>query len=146
MKKFSFNMEKVLKLRKHHENETKMELGRAVGILSAIEGNIQAIAEERVRVAANQFLPGNNARDILQYSLYITRLDNTKEKLQSDAAAAELKVEEARGIYIEASRERKILDKLKEKQESEYRREFYSEETKLLDDIAAGTRTRNISI
>jgi flagellar FliJ protein len=66
---------------------------------------------------------------------YLVRLDNTKEQLLKEAAMAELKVEEAREVFIEASRERKVLDSLKEKKQKEYHKTKLNEETKVLDDI-----------
>jgi len=134
MKRFSFNLEKVLTLRKFREQETEIELGKAIGVLSEIERNIRTVAEERAR-AGNQF-SGNGAM-IRSYMMYNARLDLQKEHLLEEAARAEFKVEAARNIYIEASRERKVLDKLKDKRESEYRKMVLAEETKALDDQAA---------
>ena len=140
MKPFAFGLEKVLNLRKYRENEAKVELGRAVGILAELESNIRSIAEERVRAAAAQFSPGNGAAEIQQYMVYLLRLDNTRERLFKEAAMAELKVEEARNVFLEASRERKVLDKLKEKRGKEYKKVTLTEETKNLDDIASAKR------
>ena len=140
MKPFSFSLEKVLNLRKYREDEAKIELGRAVGILAALESNIRAVAEERVRAAAAQFSPGNGAVEIQQYMVYLLRLDNTKERLLKEAAMAELKVEEARNVFLEASREKKVMDKLKEKREKEHKKTILAEETKNLDDIASVKR------
>ena len=136
MKPFAFSLEKVLKLRKYREDEAKIELGRAVGVLAELESNIRATAEERVRAAAAQFSPGNGAVEIQQYMVYLLRLDNTKERLLKEAAMAELKIEEARNVFLEASRERKVLDKLKEKRKKEYKKLVIAGETKNLDDIA----------
>jgi flagellar FliJ protein len=55
---------------------------------------------------------------------------------------AELKVEAARTVYLEASRDRKVFDKLKEKRGAEYRKEMFAGETKVLDDISGGVRAR----
>ena len=77
-----------------------------------------------------------------QYMFYLLRLDNTKEQLLNEAAMAELKVEEARSAFLEASKERKVLDKLKEKRQKEYRKQMFVEETKILDDISGGTSAR----
>ena len=134
MKTFSFRLEKVLNLRKFNEDEAKIELGRAVGALAELEARIRSTAIERARAAAAQFSPGNTAAEIQQYMYYLLRLDNTKERLIKEAAAAELKVEEARNVFIEASRERKVLDKLKEKQYKEFRKLMFVEEAKTLDD------------
>ena len=135
MKPFVFELEKLLELRKFYEDEAKIELGRAVGVLTELEGRISALAVERVRAASEQFRPGNNAIQIQQYMYYLLRLDNTKERLLKEAAMAEIKVEKAREAFLEASRERKVLDTLKEKKQKEYRKLKQNEETKVLDDI-----------
>jgi len=142
MKPFVFNLEKVLGLRKYREEETKIELGKAIGVLSDLEGRIRIIGRERVRAAEAQFSPENSASQIQQYMFYLLRLDNTKEELLKEAALAELKVEEAREVFLEASRERKVLDKLKEKRQKEYRKQMFAEETRILDDISGSAPAR----
>ena len=142
MKPFAFGLEKVLDLRKYHEDEAKIELGRAVGVLTELESRIFTLAGERSRAAASQFSPANNAALMQQYMLYILRLDNTKERLLKEAALAELKVEEAREKFLEASRERKVLDKLKDKRQKEYHKIKLDEETKVMDDLSSGAQAR----
>ena len=136
MKAFAFGLEKVLNLRKFYEDEAKIELGRAIGILADIENRILALGRERARAAAAQFAPGNSAAMMQQHMFYLQRIENLKEQLFKEAAMAELKVEEAREAFLEASRERKVLDKLKDKRQKEYRKVILSEETKTLDDIS----------
>jgi flagellar FliJ protein len=142
MKAFHFSLEKVLELKAYREQEAKIELGRAIGVLSQIEGRIKAMAEDRCRAAAERFSPDNDALKILNYENYILRLDQERDKLLEEAAQAELVVEEKRKLYMEASRERKVLDKLKEKREKEYRKKMFDEETKTLDDISGGVLAR----
>jgi flagellar FliJ protein len=138
MKPFTFKLEKLLNLRKFYEDEAKIELGRAVGVLAELENRIAALAAERLRAAAAQFRPENSAIEIQQYMYYILRLDSTKELLLKEAALAEIKVEQAREAFLEASKERKVLDKLKETREKEYRKIKINEETKVLDDVRYG--------
>jgi flagellar FliJ protein len=142
MKRFEFSMEKVLELRKYREQETEIALGRAVGELTAIEQRLERLAEERRLAAAGRFSPANSAAHIRSYEFYILRLDKTKEELLEAAAKAAQKVEEARRIFLEASRDRKVMDKLKGKRAAEYRRETLAEETKILDDLAARNTNR----
>jgi len=142
MKPFVFNLEKVLGLRKYREEETKIELGKAISFLADLENRIKILGQERVRAAEAQFNPENSAAQIQQYMFYLLRLDNTKEQLLEEAALAELKVEEAREVFLEASRERKVLDKLKEKRQKEYRKQMFAEETKILDDISGSAPAR----
>jgi flagellar FliJ protein len=51
-------------------------------------------------------------------------------------------VAEARERYLEASRERKVLDKVKERRYAEYRKAALAEEVKVLDDISGGAPAR----
>ena len=143
MKPFVFSLEKVLNLRRYREDEARVELGRAISILADIENRIQTYGQERLRAASEQFSQGNSMVQIQQYAIYLVRLDNTLEQLHKEAALAELKVEEARGAFLEASRERKVLDKLKEKRQKEYRKEMFAEETKILDDLPSGLGFRS---
>ena len=135
MKRFSFNLEKVLGLRKHREQEAKIELGRAVGVLTEIENRIRETAANRRRAAAERFTDAGSTAAILAWDRYIIRLDQEAERLLREAAEAQLAVEERRALYLEASRELKVLEKLREKREKEYRRETLAAETAELDDL-----------
>ena len=140
MKAFSFGLEKVLNLRKFNEDEAKIELGRAIGVLADLESRLLAVGHERVRAAAAQFASGNTGAMMQQYMFYIIRLDELKEQLLHEITIAEMKVEEAREAFLEASKDRKVLDKLKEKRQKEYHKVVLTEETKILDDIGTGAR------
>ena len=142
MKQFVFSLEKVLGLKKYYEDEAKIELGRAIGVLSELEARIRGIGAELAKAEEAQFSPGNSALVIQQYMRYLLRLENTREQLLKEAAMAELKVEEARNAFLEASRERKVLDKVKEKRQEEYRKMVLAEESKMLDEISSGAPAR----
>jgi flagellar FliJ protein len=141
LKRFIFKLEKILKLRENREKETEIDLGKAVGLLSAIETKIRNIAEEKTTAVQNRF--SGNFNHMRSYEFYIQRLDKTKETLLEDAAIAELEVERTREIYLEASRERKIFTKLKDRQEKGYRHAVNLEEIKIIDDISGGVAARN---
>ncbi|MCL2762273.1 MAG: flagellar export protein FliJ [Treponema sp.] len=136
MKRFHFNLEKVLKLRQYHEQEAKNELGRAISILTTIENNITQNAIIRSQAVQQRFAGINTsgAVSMLSWNSYINRLEQEAERLLEEAARAELVVEEKRNLYMEASRELKIMEKLKEKKEKEYRKEMFAAETRELDD------------
>lgn len=140
MKRFNYKLEKVLRLRENHERETEIELGKAVGVLSAIEAGIKNVAEEKILAARNRF--SGNFNQMRAFEFYITRLDKTRDTLLENAALAELEVERTRAIYLEASRDRKIISRLKERQEREYRHAVNLEEIKNIDDISSGLAAR----
>jgi flagellar FliJ protein len=142
MKRFSFDLESILDLRKYYEQEAETELGRAVGELNRIEQNIMALAREKVRVSSERFSLGYGVAEIIAFDRYVQRLDITKETLLEEAAKAELKIEAARAAYLEASRKREVLDKVKEEEARQYRKEVFTEEEKILDDISGGIYTQ----
>lgn len=136
MKRFRFNLDKLLELRRYYERQAELELAKAMGELQGIQDRLQKLAEERAEAAAERFRPGHSVVQIQATDLYILRLDKTRDALLEAAARAELAVEEKRQAYIEASRDRKVLDKLKEKRLREYRYQVSLEEIKTVDDIS----------
>ena len=147
MKRFTFTLEKVLKLRKFREEQTKIELGQAIGVLSGIENELKMTAQAKKAATQHRF-SGVNAHtgsfasearplEMQVWDNYINRLDKETENLLVKAAEAELRVEEKRTIYLDASRELKVMEKLKEKREKEYRKEFFAAEIREMDDQRA---------
>jgi len=149
MKRFRFELEQVLELRQFREEQTRIDLGQAVGALSAIENEIKSMAQARVTATRQRFsgvasgigndpqkaaLP-NSQPDMLVWDNYIARLEQETERLLKKAAEAELVVEEKRNIYMKASSELKVMEKLKEEEKKKYRKEALSAETRTLDDM-----------
>jgi flagellar FliJ protein len=143
MKRFVFALEKVLELRKFHEQEAKVELGRAISVLTKIENNIKRNAVLRSQATSERFLGihTNENNDIpdgtvsmLAWDNYILRLEQEAQRLEEEAAAARVVVEEKRNLYLEASRELKVMEKLKEKRQEEYKEEALAAETLERDD------------
>lgn len=144
MKRFHFGLQKVLELRQYREQEAKIELGRAIGILTEIEDRIRQNAVRHQQAAAERFVniggvgeegAGGSAATMLAWDNFILRLEQEAERLTQEAAAAELVVEEKRAEYRQASGELKAIEKLKEKRELEYRKEMFAAETAELDDL-----------
>jgi flagellar FliJ protein len=144
VKRFRFGLEKVLEFRRFGEQEAKNELGRAMGVLAAIENNIKQNALIHSRAVHERFTgieSGTHAvsavggLSMLAWDNYILRLEQEAQRLILEAAQAELVVEEKRNLYLEASRELKVMEKLKEKREKEYRKEVLAAETSELDDM-----------
>jgi flagellar FliJ protein len=142
LKKFAFDLENILELRKYREQEAEVALGRAVGELTRIEQKIEALIRERIRASGERFALGYGVAELVAFDRYVQRLDITKEVLIEDAAKAAFKVEEARKSYIEASNEREALDKVKEGEAKDHRKQGFAEEAKALDDISGDAYVR----
>jgi flagellar FliJ protein len=138
VKRFSFSLEKVLELRKYREQEARIALGRAIGALTEIENRVKETAVKRHNAARERFAGAGGGGTMLAWDHYIVRLDQEAERLAREAATAALAVEEKRGVYLEASRELKVMEKLKERREKEHRAELFAAETAELDDLWRG--------
>jgi flagellar FliJ protein len=74
--------------------------------------------------------------------MYIRRLIREKERTEEALAQKTVELEEARARYLEAAKERKVLDKLKERTRAEYYEKCKDEEFKVIDDMNTAARLR----
>jgi len=134
MRRFKFNLEKILELRKFREEEAKMALGQAVAALNKIENEIKETAVKRHNAASNRFA---DLGEMASWENYILLLDRQAQRLMEQAAQAQLVVEEKRNLYLEASRDLKAMEKLKEKQLKDHRHETMNKQMAEVDDITS---------
>jgi len=134
MKRFKFNLEKVLDLRKIKEEECKIALGAAIGALNIIENKIKETVLKHHNAARERF---TNSGDMASWDIYILRLEQEAVKLTEQAAKAQIAVDQKRELYLEASKNLKAIEKLKEKRKTEYRSEMLISQMNEVDDITA---------
>ncbi len=141
MKRFSFSLERILDLRAFREKEAEFALGKAVSERERISLKLQEIAQKRV-TSSRERSPSASMGELIAIERYIQRLDADKERRLEELAAAELVVERKRAEYVEATKERRVLTKLREKKVSVWKTERARDEAETLDDIS-NTRDRS---
>ena len=134
MKRFKFNLEKVLDIRKIKEEECRIALGFAISALNNIENKIKETAVKHHNAAKERF---GNPNDIASWDIYILRLEQEAVKLTEQAAHAQIIVDQKRGLYLEASKDLKAIEKLKEKKKTEYRKTMLNAQMNEVDDITS---------
>jgi flagellar FliJ protein len=134
MKRFKFNLEKITQLRKFREEECRLALGQAVSFLNKIENDIKETALKRHAATSSRF---SNVAETASWEIYILRLDQQADRLTEQAAKAQIVVEEKRALYLEAQKDLKAMEKLKEKQQKEYRKETLNYEMNEVDDLTS---------
>ena len=134
MKKFEFPLDKVLSVRKYKNDEAEIELGKAVSRLEVLEGELNNIAVLYSEIPL-KYSCLSNINDLSQLENYTLFLNTKKEDLLKQITAAKLVVEEKRKLYIEAHKELKVLENLKEKAINEYKKNVTREQDNVLDDI-----------
>ena len=133
MRKFHFSLEKILDYRWVQEQEAKREYASAQRALNEQENLFQQISQEKNELMEVREQTVNRMQ-IQQWYL----LDLNQKLLTTAKTIAEMKtiVEAKLQLYIDAQKERKILEKLSEKQLAEHQLSMNREEQKMLDEMA----------
>ncbi|MBI9011918.1 MAG: flagellar export protein FliJ [Clostridiales bacterium] len=138
MKKFNFRFQKILLLRIDKENEIRNNLGKINKVILEKENEF-----EMTRKKYEEFL--NSLNDSVQEGIYvrdmqavsnnkqylIQKMDRLKHEL---TALVEQRIEIQKEL-IEANKQRKIMEKLKEKEIEQYQAMETLEESKTVDQI-----------
>jgi len=143
MKRFRFNLERVLTLRKYIEKNREIELGTIISKCNVIQNRIKLLEQNRTSSFRN-FKLQNGGIDYLQtLERYFNKLEADRMEFSSELASLNVEKEKAQKEYLEASRRRKTIEKVKEKKEQNYNREQLIAESKELDDIGTQFAVRN---
>jgi len=143
MKRFAFSLQKILDIREFTERQAQIELGRAVAAVNRINSDLEAVAQEKLRMI-HQKQQEMTLNDFVVRENYMKRLELTKERLLEELAAAQLVVDEKRELFAEALKQRKILSNLREKQLVQYRKAVLVAEDNAVDDMVTSRFGRTI--
>lgn len=141
MRRFRFRLERLLAIRRHHEREWEHKLAAATG---AVLETRRAITECQEGIARS-FDPDGGGLDPLrllaaeQYRLGMAARIVT---LVTELERRERALEKVRLGYLEASRARKVLDKLRERQGEAWRREQSRQQIAIGNEIGAVQASR----
>lgn len=136
MRRFRFNLEKLLELRAFFERKSEMVLAEKAGRCALLDGDLREVARARSRTSREMFSSGRDLPDARAAGLYLIRLDRDRERLAVELARAEIEREDARADYVARHTARQSIEKIKERRQAEYYRLAEREETKALDDLA----------
>lgn len=140
MKKFKFELQGVLDIKTKLEGQAKMNFGSAVARLNREEAERDAIGarrseyEERLKELMEGPL---DVKGIAHCRSGIETLTEQYDAKQIVCRRAEKQVEVCRGRLNTAMRERKTIEKLREKRFDEYIAEYNSEENKAVDELVS---------
>ncbi|MBU0928895.1 MAG: flagellar export protein FliJ [Spirochaetes bacterium] len=142
MKRFSFGLEKVLELRDYAKRVAEARLAEKSAACERLALSLEANAGATLAASRERFRPGTGAADHRASELYAVRLSQERDRLMKAAAMAEAQRETSRLAYVEASKSREIVSKLREREEAAYYKAVGREETKSMDDLASGAHSR----
>jgi len=143
MRRFRFKLDKILELRRYAEQEWELKLAEVTGRVVAAEEEIREWA--RRRHETGRFHAGAGTVDMLLMRSredYVMRIDQRVLELQYQLVALETERSKVRDGYVEASKKRKALSRLEERQAEEYYRDALREEGRVLDEIGGSQLIR----
>jgi flagellar FliJ protein len=148
MARFLFRMESLLRLRESRRDECRAALAEAYNVDEVLKK--QYLAMERELDMLKEFCrrkvsPGavdvNRLVEAQRYEL-VARAQQRKIGEQRQQVAAE--IERRRQALVEADREVRVLEKLREKQAEQHRHEDERREAKRLDEVATQQTFRHL--
>jgi flagellar FliJ protein len=146
VKRFRFRLQRLLELRARREREALYRLAEAAGHCVRLARRIQELGAERG--PAYRSAPSGQGGPELDMGLfayrerYLAWLEASRRRLAEELARREKERLEVQARYLEAAREHKVLEKLKERRAAEHRRQARIEEFNVLDDVAASQYLR----
>lgn len=138
MAKFVFKLQPVLNVKKQQEDNIKNELGKAVrkleaekqklaGLLNALDGIVDDFNDKTRKTTV---------RKLVLYNGYLSLLGSKIKHQKVNVNKASLNVDKIRGELILAMKDRKMLEKLKDRRYELYLNDQKAAEQKTSDELA----------
>ncbi|RKX23975.1 MAG: flagellar export protein FliJ [Candidatus Zixiibacteriota bacterium] len=144
-KKFKFRFEPLLKVRKHTEKERQKQLATSLKEVQDQQGMLTEMDKERLGATERQrtrMCGPISLAETLVYSRFLVKLKRQRLAGAELLHGLEKEAEQRRRKLVEAARERKIYEMLKEKQQFRHRQEMEKTEQKETDEIASSSFLR----
>ncbi len=143
---FKFSLESLLDHRTRQEEERQLELAGAKRSLAEEEKELESILRREAANAAELARTAGQARPAPLMGVLISlgeQLGKERRQQEDDLRQAELQVEECRERLAQARKEKKMLEKLKDKQKELYLQGEARRETKYIEEAGrAAARAR----
>ncbi|NLZ43236.1 MAG: flagellar export protein FliJ [Clostridia bacterium] len=134
----NFRFQPILNLRRHREENCQIRLRAERVRLNRIHNEVVAWEErtKRQERIMEEFGTGRIDPILLEHgSTYLTYVRQKKADARSRELLQEKEVEKARQVLVEARKDRKIMDKLKERFAERAYKEYLQQEQKRLDEV-----------
>ena len=140
MAKFVFQLQAVLRHREHEEQEkqrlladAQAEMVRLQEQLSRLDGSVQTSLDD---LRNNRLIGPLDMRYLASHRRFVLAVRQEAMAVVQAMARQQLKVEEAQRALAEAAKERKVIEKLRERQHERWRADEAHREFVALDEVA----------
>ncbi len=139
MKKFQFNLQRVLEFREAKVKQAQLEVAKALQAVEAIKEQQRYLEEKIVGASGNAF--GDYERPIFSFNLqdqlgYLEALQGQLASLQEEQMRLQNELYAKRQALQKALKEKEGMENLKEKRLAEHKALVEKKETEFLDEMA----------
>jgi|Deesub1362B_J571_1020462.scaffolds.fasta_scaffold02084_3 flagellar FliJ protein len=138
MKKFKFRLQKVADIKAKQEKQKSLELANLFLQLEKEKQQLQNLNFELDHVQQEIFrrtLEGCAAKEILEYQRYAEKLGQDIRTQKNKIQSLEEKIEKVQMALLKLNKEKKILERIREKRYLQYLQDLAREEQKMLDEM-----------
>ena len=143
MRSFVFNLEKLLEIRGYAEKEKVLELAEVTGRYMQIVNSIEDLRKRKKEIMASRFSgSGDDVYSIIYNESIISAIDTKISDFEQKLIPINKEREKKRLEYMEAMKNKKVIEKLKEKKANKHKKEELLREAKAIDDIVSSNFKR----
>ncbi len=149
MAKFVFQLEAVLRHRTHEEQEkqrllgdVQAEMGRLEAELRRLDASVQSNTDD---LRNNRLTGSLDMRYLAAHRRFVLAVRQEAMAVVQQMARQQVKVDEARRVLVDAAKERKIIEKLRERHLERWRAEQAQKDALATDEASTQLSYRQMS-
>ncbi|HSZ54220.1 MAG TPA: flagellar export protein FliJ [Tepidisphaeraceae bacterium] len=138
MARFEFKLEGVLRHRERIEQDRQRDLALVQADMGQLQAELRAFnvdVQRNVSAARNQLVGKLDMGYLAAHRRYMLGMQRKVHDLAQRMAAQQQKVDEARSALTDATKQKKILEKLRERQQQRWAAEHNRREAGALDEL-----------
>jgi flagellar export protein FliJ len=145
MRRFDFDLEKVLELRRYAEREWELKLAEVTGRIVGAEREVVQLQSARDSVFTAGVEPGRVDMGALAgRGEYLALIERRTVELRGRLARLEREREDVRSEFLKASRARKAISQLRDRRAAEHYKEARREEAREFDEMGVTLAVQRI--
>lgn len=145
MKRFSFRLDPLLRLRKQAEQQALEAFARELTVRSQLEAELRETTTLLDAAAAATAIDAGTRIDAVELALrqaYVERRERERADAQARVAAQEERLDAQRQRLEECARDRRVVERLRDRAWARHEREEAQRQNALVDDLATSAYAR----
>ena len=140
---YKFSYQKILDVRQIQEDQKSSEFASAKNELKIEKEKLSKLEKEKSTVMKNNVNNSQSSLDLLRKNSFMNKVNENIDKQKVKIIKKERTLSNKKSELLEASKSKKIMDKLKESDLKKYKNEQNKNEQNQIDEISANIALKN---